>query len=141
MSSALIIILAVEVFWIIFGGMANGLHEAYLMPNWVYFCLIYIFAAVIDYIAIQLLSSLPTTQKTTRYVEYLIILFCTSMAVHVIGATGFHYDIVALLRVYDAIGVIILMLEAGVFMAYGVSTLHQRNRIHHATNSKGRPWT
>ncbi len=138
MKVALFIVLIVEAIWFPFGHIINGMHKAYMIPDWTYFWLMFPLAAIVDYVAIQCLSLIKTAGNTSQYVDFLIILFATSMAAHLFGAYGFITDSTAWIGVYDAAGVIILLLEIGVFIAYGLFTLHSRERIHNRVNSKGR---
>jgi len=80
-------------------------------------------AAIADYAAITLILNRQYSSREFTYMAFITGLLATSALTHLIGAYGFFVDNPSLLGIYDNIGVLILILELGVFLGYGCNSL------------------
>lgn len=135
MRNALLLIIASQCLWYIWGERTNSLYMSDVIGNAEYFWSTFIFAALIDFFCIQIIVSLRWTAETSKYMSYLVALLAASVGSHLVGCIGFWTDSRVMLQVYDLTSVFLLIAELGIFVGYGLDTLYRRGVGHRRANS------
>lgn len=146
MIIALLVVVGVELIWVPWseyvnlahGNMSSATSEAAAIANALYFYGMFVSAALLDFLAVQILINTLKNNSFTLYQLVLIGLFCVSIVSHSIGMTGFFADWTLAMQVYDSMGMGILALEAAVFIGYGLDRLLIGDRYSNFSSSKGR---